>query len=138
MTFFVVLANKGEAAVPFWKILGLSALFYTWFMASTKMNITTWFFLVLLLATLYLLKLYKDNSVPLLTEEEKERIETVEKTLFWTAAATTVLGVLLYVGEKKIEYKGTFNYARFFIGKVACRGKSPEVSWGRALRALWK
>ena len=35
-----------------------------------------------------------------------------------------IIGVLLYVNEKKMEYKSKFNYLTFLIGKTKCNNDS--------------
>ncbi len=135
MTFFVVIANKGsDTPTPFWKFFALSFAFYVWFIVSTRMNNSLWSVLLLLLATLYLLKLYKDQS----EEKEKEALQTklepVEQGIVWSALAVTILGFFLYMGEKKVEYGSSFRYQDFFFGKVGCKGSSPTVSWLTALK----
>ena len=38
-----------------------------------------------------------------------------------------VIGFIIYVGEKKIEYKKKFKYSTFIFGKPSCKGKSPNT-----------
>ena len=136
MTFFVVLAST-KTPLPFSKIVGLSLGLYVWFMISTRIRFDMWLLLVTLFGTMYVVKIYKDNSDTELTEPQKEKIELTEKILFFIAIGVTALGGLLYLGEKKIEYGGQFNYHRFLFGQVSCKGYSPPVSAARALKALF-
>ena len=34
---------------------------------------------------------------------------------------------VIYIGEKKIEYKKKFNYLTFIFGKPSCKGKSSNT-----------
>jgi hypothetical protein len=136
MTFFVVLANTKEP-IPFSRIIALSIGLYMWFMISTRLRFDMWLLLVTILASMYILKIYKDNESDGLTDKAKDRIETAEKLLFYVGIGVTALGVMLYLGEKKIEYGDSFKYGRFFFGQVQCKGASPNVTVGRALRAAF-
>jgi hypothetical protein len=136
MTFFVVLANTKEP-IPFSRIIGLSLGLYVWFMISTRIRFDMWLLLVTLLGSMYILKIYKDNENDGLTDNTKEKIELVEKILFFFALGVTALGAILYLGEKKIEYGDSFKYGKFLFGQLQCKGASPNVTIGRALGAAF-
>ena len=36
--------------------------------------------------------------------------------------------MLVYMGEKKTEYKNNFNYYKFFLGNINCKHKSPNIN----------
>lgn len=134
MIFFVVLANVKEK-VAFKKIVGIAAALYLWFMMTTKMNDTLWKFLFFLLGTYYFIYMYEQNN----TEEkpeEKQRIDKVKGLLFTLSAVVTVVGVLLYSGEKKIEYGKKFRWNTFILGNPVCRKHSPAVGVVTALQAI--
>lgn len=137
MIFFVVYANIKEK-LSFRTIVGMSAALYAWFIISTKMNLTAWKFLFFLLGAYYIIYMYEQNKLDTETPEEKKRIERVKKFLFGLSIATTLIGATLYIGEKKIEYGGNFNWITFFLGTPACRRKSPEVGVLSALKAVAK
>lgn len=136
MTFFVVLANNKET-LPFSKIIALSFGLYAWFMISTRLRFDIWLLLITILGSMYILKIYKDNEHEGITDKHKENVEMIEKILFYVALGVTVLGATLYIGEKKIEYGDSFKYGRFFFGQVQCKGASPNITVGRALRAAF-
>jgi hypothetical protein len=46
----------------------------------------------------------------------------------------TFIGVLAYMGEKKIEYKKNFKYVTFFLGKTVCKHSSSNIDMIKALR----
>jgi hypothetical protein len=46
----------------------------------------------------------------------------------------TIIGVLAYMGEKKIEYKKNFKYVTFFLGKTVCKHSSSNIDMIKALR----
>lgn len=49
-----------------------------------------------------------------------------------------VLGFILYLGEKKYEYKNKFDYLTFIFGKPKCRGHTPKVNYSKILHSLIK
>ena len=38
-----------------------------------------------------------------------------------------IIGFILYLGEKKIEYKDKFNYITFIFGKPSCTNIFPKI-----------
>ena len=46
----------------------------------------------------------------------------------------TIIGVLAYMGEKKLEYKKNFKYVTFFLGKTICKHSSSNIDMIKALR----
>jgi hypothetical protein len=75
------------------------------------------------LAVLYLFNLYKKEA----PETVLPWIDTVDNMLYILFAVSTLVGFLVYMGEKKIEYKKRFRYLTFLFGKPSCRGFSPKT-----------
>lgn len=64
-------------------------------------------------------------------EELKTRINflnDIEFVLYIIIIILTVFGMMVYMGEKKLEYKNNFNYYTFFLGNINCKHKSPNSS----------
>jgi hypothetical protein len=92
-----------------------------------------WIALIVVLATLYMLEVYEKHR----DEDSKivaEDIKTGKKVLLGISIATTLLGNLIYLGEKKLEYGKSFRYSTFLFGKPTCKDASPDVSWHTALK----
>ena len=49
-----------------------------------------------------------------------------------------ICGFIIYMGEKKIEYKNEFNYLTFIFGKPSCRGASPKTNYQQAFISAFK
>lgn len=131
MTFFVVLTNQ-KNPIPLSQMFGVSALFYTWFVFTTRMSLVFWIFIILLFAAVYILSLYEKDE----TDEKKlEDMKKAKMGLVITGAIVTLIGVLFYYGEKRIEYGEDFQFLKFIIGTPECRGESPTVSTSEAFRA---
>jgi hypothetical protein len=135
LTFFVVVASK-TAPLSFGKVMGFSAFFYTWFLLTTRMHIEFWFITILLVGAIYVIHLYQsDLTSDKPTEEQDKQFSLAKKILAIGAGATTLVGFITYLGEKKLEYKNRFSYAEFFLGAPDCRGESPNVSLVESFRA---
>ena len=96
---------------------------------------------MLFLATTYIINIIKDEEDENNKEskENKDNIyDTITFILYILIFIFIILGVLLYMGEKKIEYKKNFNYITFFIGKSACKGDSPNVNVIEAIKHIFK
>jgi uncharacterized membrane protein len=136
MTFFVVLANQKDP-LDLEQLFLISAGLYTWFLATCRMNLGFWTLTVVLLAFVYILQIYQNNQESRKESKEfKDNIESVKKVLGVMIAGLTVVGVLLYYGEKRIEYGQQFDTLKFILGNPECRHYSPQVSAKQALQAL--
>ncbi len=135
-TFFVVLANQKEP-------LGLESLFlvsaglYTWFLATCRMNLGFWAITIVLLGLIYILQTYENTQENRKESESfKSTIESLKKLLTVMVLGLTVVGTLLYYGEKRIEYGSDFNLMKFILGNPECRHFSPNVSMKQAIQAI--
>lgn len=137
MTFFVVLTNsKNKLGVT--ELFAISAGAYLWFMMTAKMNMYTWFMMMFVLGVVFILQVYKDHQEEENPEETKPKIEAATKAqqiLSYVVAALTIVGFVVYMGEKRIEYGDSFEFGKFFLGNPTCKGESPNVSVRNALRA---
>ena len=93
-----------------------SAMMYSLFILLINTNIKFFVMCILSLSLIYIINiknqsLIKNNEVP---------IEWLEKLKLGTSiffVFSTVIGFLVYMGEKKIEYKKKFNFVTFLFGK---------------------
>lgn len=137
MTFFVVLVNsKNKLGVA--ELFAISGGAYLWFMMTAKMNVYSWFMMMFVLGVVFILQVYKDHQEEDKSKEVESKIEAASKAqqiLSYVVAALTVIGFVVYMGEKRIEYGETFEFGKFFLGNPTCKGESPNVSIRSALRA---
>lgn len=129
MIFFVVLSSGIKKNIH--TIVRSSFLLYVLFILITKCQIYAFYIILFLLGLTYILHLVKQE----LEQSEKETktkqskdYDNIINVLYSLILLFVVLGVILYMGEKKIEYKKDFNYITFFIGNSVCKGKSPTVN----------
>lgn len=48
-----------------------------------------------------------------------------------------IIGVLLYMGRKKYEYKNSFNYLTFFLGKIDCNKSFPNINYQKSIKYIF-
>jgi hypothetical protein len=138
LIFFVVVSDTElDDYMPLGTILAVAATLYAWFIVSSRMSAYWWVGLVFLLAALYLVDLYESRERNM-SAEKQQTIEYVKTGLIATSLGTTLLGFLIYVGEKKLEFRGDFNYLTFFLGKEKCADTPSTVPYMKALEAAFK
>lgn len=134
MVFFVVLALRQES---FQDIFIEGILLYLVFILMSKTSTGFFFAIMLLLAVIYLLHLYdkKNEETKQTNEKQITSSSKVGDILYYLTYVLLGIGVLEYMGEKKIEYGKRFSYIYFFLGKPTCKGSSPSVGFLRAMNA---
>jgi hypothetical protein len=139
MTFFVIVANQ-KNPLPIGKLITLSIGLYTWFVASTRMNLYAWFILLFAIGGCYFLQIYQEDIKGDTDNLEKNQdkidgIQLAKKILTGIAVATTIFGVAIYFGEKRIEYGKEFNLSTFVLGVPECRKYTPDIHITKSLKA---
>ena len=148
LLFFVVLTLPGyeNLSQNDMQDFFLSSIFlYSWFILMSKNYHTIWFITFGLSALMYLIYLYEskignntddieeddDDDVGEEYDEEDDdeedgnNIDMIKQTLSYSIIVSTLGGMFVYMGAKKLEYGKQFNYLSFFFNKPSCRGSSP-------------
>jgi hypothetical protein len=115
----------------------LSFGLYLWYVATTRMNFAIWSILMILFGGLYLLYLYYQRD----TDTNHPNRITIEQIYTYgsiLALVLTLFGCILYIGEKKYEYKSKFSWITFWLGKSKCKQQSPSISFLKALQSAFK
>lgn len=160
MIFFVTLAAPVKDK-HIYSVSIKSVFLYVLFMLITKVNVKMFYPIILLLGVTYIIILLKDFEISktnnaLLSKEatinensdatKNDQIEieqnntllqTYDNIIYYsyiTIFLLTIVGVLAYMGEKKIEYKHKFKYVTFFLGKTICKHSSPSVDMLKSLQ----
>ena len=145
MVFFVVLSiDKNKSIFD----IGLNSfLLYILFILISKTHWYTFFIIVFILSIAFFINIEKDRSKQLLNDgDEKtnkiinERIKNYDYQtiiIYILTIFITIIGVLLYMGEKKLEYKNKFDYIIFFMGKDICKEKTSYFSLQKSLSAAF-
>lgn len=150
---FLTLFFFGIVAIPsLANISGMisSLILYLVFLINAKTKYQFWIAVFMLYAVIYLLHIVKKEYDAYIINEntseyDKEKYEYRNKLIGVTQNVSigfiillTIVGFLVYMGEKKIEYSKNFNYHTFFLGKPSCRDSNPkDVSFLKALNAVF-
>jgi hypothetical protein len=123
----IILSNKKLAKNKSILLLfGISCLLYIWFLLMTKMNVYFFISLILILFVLYACIQYYNFNKSEDKDKEKKTYNIITLTFFILAIIITVVGFLLYYGEKKYEYKKMFSWNTFFFDTVKCNNNPPK------------
>ena len=159
MIFFVTLAapvkDKTISAVTL-----NSFLLYLLFILITKVHVKIFYVIAVLLGSTYITVLLKEADIGTINanasatdvknndtmEQSKEnpkivilnnQLKIYDNIIFYSyilILILTFIGVLAYMGEKKIEYKKNFKYVTFFLGKTVCKHSTSNIDMIKALR----
>lgn len=121
------------------RLLALTGATYGGFLVMSRLSAAWWVALILLLAAMYLVHLFAIRNVDVVTKwaDEGWPIDWVQPVLQGTAALVTVVGFLVYVGEKKLKMGESFNYADLLFGADGCGVPTTTPDWTRALTAAF-
>jgi CDP-diglyceride synthetase len=133
MFFVAVSETELDDIAPLGTILATTAAIYFWFLLAAKMTANWWMVLAILLAALYLLELYDVRKRP----EVHKNIEWAKKVILGLSMAVTLVGFVIYVGEKKLDYKSGFNYTTLLLGTTKCKGTPNVQPYLESLKAAF-
>ena len=137
LLFFVVIIDEFTDAITSAPIiLGLCAAVYAWFVLSSKMTGPTWIALMITLSTLYLVDLFV-SRIEKPSDELKQWVSWANTALITLAIGLTLVGLVAYMGEKKLDYGRSFSYLTFFLGKETCSGTISSVPFWKAICAAF-
>lgn len=144
LTFFVVLASKQN--LPFNSLIAGSIFMYVYFLMLSRTRPYAWLTVVLIAAIVYMMELMKhdmdNNSIQrselIKSLPDKETMSKIQIGLITVSMIITIIGFVIYLGEKKVEYGRRFDLKDFVFGKPECRLKSRSIPLGKALKALIK
>lgn len=145
MIFFVVLSHKNKNK-NIYDIIKNSLGLYLFFIIISRCEIHIFYIILIFLGITYIINILKQDTMnqKINKKGDKKRADENNKKiaiydnitfiLYILIILSTFIGVLIYMGEKKIEYKKKFNYFTFFIGKHKCIEKSPNVNYIKSLQ----
>lgn len=138
LIFFVVVTDTElDDYIPFGTILATSVAIYTWFLISSKMTANWWLALVVLLAGLYLIDIYESRLSGKESSRTAELIGMAKDTILGSSIFLTVIGFLIYVGEKKLEYKRDFSYSTLLLGTTTCKNTPTSRPYWESFKAAF-
>jgi Ca2+/Na+ antiporter len=111
-------------------LFGISVLLYIWLICMTKMHIYFFITLVIILFILYTYVQYyehnKSDNPDKPDKPDKKTYDIITLILFILSIVITIVGFLLYYGEKKYEYKKMFSWKTFIFDTVVCNKTPPK------------
>jgi hypothetical protein len=113
-----------------------AVLVYGWFMISSKMTANWWIPLVFLIAIIYTVNAYREHSKAL-TRDVHTYMEYTEYAAIALSVLVTLGGFFIYVGEKKLEYRGKFDYTTFILGSETCKNTPTKTAYWDSLKAAF-
>ena len=141
-TYFLIVLSTPPDGYSAVETMGLAGTIYFWFFLTTKMHVK--FCIPMILTTLakYGIYVHKKQALPSDSKEAKktekaEQLTNVQKAMVLFAGIVTVLGVVAYFGEKRLEYGEDFDTLTFWTGVPECRFATPPVSITTSLLAAF-
>jgi hypothetical protein len=136
MIFFVVLTSPIKNKKIF-NVIKKSFIMYIIFIFLIKTNYHFFIAILILLGILYISMLNKYDLIDEMNNEndktKKEELDNkintiivINNTIFIIVIILIIVGFLIYMGQKKIEYKDKFNYLTFIFGKIECKNTNVD------------
>ena len=144
MIFFVVLVESDENK-KLNNILSNSLILYIIFIFVIKTEYRFFISIIFLLGITYIFRLKKDeinkNKKESINDDEKKKLDSelnfiaeINNFIFIIVIILIIIGFLIYLGEKKLEYKNKFNFLVFLFGKTQCSNYDSNISIYKALK----
>jgi hypothetical protein len=135
LVFFVVLIDTSTHKTLETTIITSIGL-YILFLILMNTNVLFFLISIIALAILYLFHL-KENETQKSTNDTIYNAKIWKPILYSVFGISTLLGFVIYMGEKKIEYGKQFDYTTFVFGKPSCRHKSPSTKLWQSFQAAF-
>lgn len=103
---------------------------YLWFIMTIRMDINIWFLTATLILFVYIISVYKDrlkNEKELSEFDKKIKNSEINSYLIYIILLLTIFGWLVYLAEKRYEYRSTWSTYKFFFGKLECGENNSEM-----------
>jgi hypothetical protein len=137
--FFVFLADDKIVKLNPFSVLIVSVVMYLWFVLSAKMDDVIWFSTIVLLFLIAVLEVFNEHVKNKQTESSEVSISDkfilkygskLQRWFTYAIVILTIIGLLVYIGMKKLEYKEKWSWYKFFLGVPQCNntlGSSREL-----------
>ena len=146
LSFFVVLTDNSKVHT-LTDILFNSLKLYSIFLIFINNNLNFFMISLFIVAVIYIINIKINeitDTIKTDTEDKNKNensktlqlLHQINKILSIIFIIIIIIGFLIYMGEKKVEYKSKFSYITFIFGKEACRGKSPNVDMFKAIKTI--
>jgi len=145
LTFFVILTDPIKEQ-PILNVIKKAIILYLIFLFAIKTHYYFFITIIIVSGILYISMLHRYNKEKILKEEKNKntqnslkieinQIITRNNILFGFIIFLIIVGMLIYLGQKKAEYKNKFSYITFLFGKHVCSNiSSKEISYWNAIK----
>ena len=124
-------------------VAGVTLGMYLLFIISNRSSATTQLINIGLLFAIFVLQMTRTQAKR--KEDElgedhtvlKERLVTSQWAVAIAILALAVYGHILYIGKKRIEFRGKFSYFKLFKGTVCRNVDEREYGWAESLKAFF-
>jgi len=133
--FFVFMNEDVTQDMNPGSVLLISVAMYLWFVVSAKMDDMIWFTSLVLLFLIAVIEVFnKHVESKLKKKREKNKGSSltgidkfmrgngpkIQEIMTYTIVGLTIIGLLVYIGMKKMEYKTNWSWYTFFLGVPEC------------------
>jgi hypothetical protein len=137
-TLFFAIVLSSDDTKDLTLLFRKTILLYLLFVLITRMDKNFFLLFLFILASKYLLEKQIENLPKDTPEETLNNYNKMNKMLQYTLIIIGIIGFLIYLGEKKYEYKKDFDFTTFIFGKTVCKGtKLKNTSYLNSLRYLF-
>lgn len=141
-TYFLIILSSAPTAYSSRETLVFTAAIYGWFFMTTKMHVRFWIPMILAVLGAYFVHVYTkqqtEKGEPKPDGEPTQAVlKRFQQVAIAFAAVMTAVGVVVYYGEKKIEYGESFSTWTFWNGVPDCKFDSPTVSIAESVVAAF-
>ena len=135
--FFFVNMVSSDIHWPKPIIAGISLAMYLLFIISNRSSATTQLINIGLLFAIFVMHMVATDMKDDEDQEMKKRITTAQWAVAIGIVVLTLYGHILYIGKKRIEFRGQFSYFKLFKGTVCRNQDEREYGWGESLQAVF-
>jgi hypothetical protein len=148
--FFITLASQSNNddldEETFRDNLLNSVFIYSIFIVSTRVKYQFFWVFILLLLGYYSIEIHNNKRKEIInkssqSKENKEKeiykinyLNNIKKYLLYGIIIVLLIGFLVYLGEKRIEYGDNFSFYRFIVGNPVCRNKAVDENFFKDLK----
>jgi hypothetical protein len=116
--------------MPMGTLLATTVVIYFWFLIASKMTANWWILLSLLFVALYFIDVYEEDA------GIQKDLVTVKQVILGLSVVITAIGFVIYVGEKKLDYKSKFSYETLLLGTTPKGTPNIQPYW-KSLQAAF-
>ena len=128
ISLFLTLSLTVDTTTSLLNLFILSIILYIWFILTTKTTKFITMILISLLVIAFIIHIYKERVEYNIQKNIKKQhnknilkqINQFDTIIIIIFILLTIIGVIIYIGEKKLDFPKQFNWIEFFIGRPLC------------------